>query len=118
VGALRLALAAVLVPLGFVTFGLVGTVAAYVVTQWVAKSLLLVAGARRLGVRAIDMLPWGDLRAWLGRAAAVYVAITVLRLAGPWHGVWFLAAASVSALLVWVASLLVGGGWRWREAHG
>lgn len=57
VSALRLALAAALVPGGFFLFGMVGAIAGYVITQWTAKTMLLIAAARRLGVRPVHLLP-------------------------------------------------------------
>jgi O-antigen/teichoic acid export membrane protein len=118
VGFVRLGLAAVLVPAGFFTLGLPGTMLGYVITQWLAKSLLLVLAARRLGVRVRSLIPGPEVRAWTLRAALLFGAVTGLRLAGPWHGWGFLIAACAAALIVWVFSLLSAGeSLRWREVH-
>jgi O-antigen/teichoic acid export membrane protein len=118
IGVVRLVLAAVLVPVGFFTLGLPGTMIGYVASQWTAKTLLLVAAARTIDVPIRSLLPSGEVRAWTLRSAFLFGVVTLLRLHGPWHGYGFLIAASLAALLVWVGSLLAAGeSLRWREVH-
>jgi len=118
IGFLRLVMAAVLVPLGFFLLGLPGTMLGYVATQWTAKTLLLFAASRTLHVPVRSLLPSGELRAWTVRSVFLFGAVTLLRLQGPWHGYGFLIAASLTALLIWVVSLLSAGeSLRWREVH-
>jgi O-antigen/teichoic acid export membrane protein len=119
VGLLRVAIAAVLVPVGFFTLWLPGAMLGYVITQWTVRLLLLGIAARRLGVPMTSLIPFGEVGSWTLRALVVFSAVTVLRLHGPWHGWTFLFAASALAALVWViVVLLANGTWRWREAHG
>jgi len=111
-------MAAVLVPVGFFTLGLPGSMLGYVATQWTAKTLLLIAAGRTLKVPIRSLLPSGELRAWTVRSVFLFGAVTLLRLQGPWHGYGFLIAASLTALLIWVVSLLSAGeSLRWREVH-
>jgi O-antigen/teichoic acid export membrane protein len=124
IGFVRLGLAAVIVPIGFFTLGLPGAMLGYVVTQWSAKTILLGAGAARLNVAPASLIPWTDVRNWSLRSLAVFGAVTALRLAGPWRGWYFLAAASLCALVVWLLCLATAGELRrarltvLKEAHG
>jgi O-antigen/teichoic acid export membrane protein len=106
IGAVRLGIAVVAVPLGLEVLGLPGAMLGYVVTQWAAKLLLLRAAARRLEVPQRALIPWRELTSWALRAAAIYVAITTLRLVGPWHRWQFLGGAAALAAIVWGLGVL------------
>jgi O-antigen/teichoic acid export membrane protein len=118
-GVLRLLIGGALVPIGFFSFGLVGAMLGYVLTQWTVKLLLLWVGARRMGAPVASLIPFGEVGRWALRGVVVFSVVTALRLHGPWHGWTFLFVASALAALVWgITFLLANGSWRWREAHG
>jgi O-antigen/teichoic acid export membrane protein len=101
IGLLRLGVAVVAVPVGLELIGLPGAMLGYIATQWTAKLLLLRAAARRLNVPATALVPWPEVKSWAFRGAAVFVAVTLLRRFGPWHGWIFIAAAIALAAGVW-----------------
>jgi O-antigen/teichoic acid export membrane protein len=118
VSALRLAFSAVAVPVGLFVLGLPGAMLAYVITQGLAKLVLLGAAARRLQVPIRRLLPWSELRSWGLRSGAIFVAVTLLRVHGPWHGVKFLVAAGVIAAVLWGLSVLTARELRPRAPAG
>lgn len=101
VGLLRLAISIVLVPIGLKVIGLPGAMLGYIATQWTAKLLLLRAASKRLDVRATALIPWPEVKSWALRGAAVFVAVTLLRRFGPWHGWIFIGAGVLVAAAVW-----------------
>jgi O-antigen/teichoic acid export membrane protein len=105
----RLAFTVAAVPLGLWAFGLIGAMAGYIATQTLAKVVMLIASGRRLKIRPHELLPWRELGTWAARSAAIWVALTLLRQHGPWHGWRFLAAASILGLAMWVAALATAG---------
>jgi O-antigen/teichoic acid export membrane protein len=106
VGSLRLCFAIVAVPVGLMLLGLPGAMLGYVVTQWLAKLVLMRAAARYLGVPAQKLVPWREVSAWALRSLVIFGAVTLVRVRGPWRSWAFLAVATVVGGLVWGACLV------------
>src|SRR5262249_57065984 len=94
VGLLRLGIAVVAVPVGLSLIGLPGAMLGYIATQWTAKLVLLRAASKRLDVRATALIPWPEVKSWALPGAAVFVAVTLLRLYRRWPR-WVLIRAAL-----------------------
>ena len=109
VNAARLAMVVILVPVGLKTVGLLGAMAGFIATQWIAKAIMLRTASKVIGVRARDLLPLRPLTMWLGRSVLIFGLITALRVFGPWKGVMFLFVAAIVGGVAWVLALYTGG---------
>jgi O-antigen/teichoic acid export membrane protein len=106
INGIRLAFTIFAVPIGLAALGLPGAMLGYVTTQWLAKLLLAIAAARKLGVPMRRLFPVREVGSWAARSAALGAGVLAVRKLGPWHGVRFLVVAGFLATVVWIASLL------------
>lgn len=109
VNALRFVVTLVLVPSLLILFGLPGAMAGYVVSQYLAKSLLLMGAARQLRISAWDLVPARNVATWAACAAAMFSSLAALRELGPFRGIPFLCACIVVAGGLWAVALVMTG---------